>query len=225
MSTGVTIDGGYAEYVLVREEAVVRVPASADPALVAPHLCAGVTVFNSIRKLHIEQGALVAVQGLGGLGHLAVQFAYKMGYKVVAISRGSDKAPFAEQLGAHAYIDTSKDDAVKVLQSMGGASLIVSTAPHAEAISPLVWGLNHGGKLLLLAPIGPVSIDSVALIMKAASVHGWPGGNALDCEETIAFAEHHGVKCMVERFPLDEAVKAYDYMLQGKPRFRAVLTM
>jgi D-arabinose 1-dehydrogenase-like Zn-dependent alcohol dehydrogenase len=211
--------------VLVREEAVVRVPASADPALVAPHLCAGVTVFNGIRKLHIEQGALVAVQGLGGLGHLAVQFAHKMGYKVVAISSGSDKAQFAEQLGAYAYIDTSKDDAAKILQSMGGASLIVSTAPNAQAISPLVWGLTYGGKLLLLAPIGPVAVDSVALVMKAASVHGWPGGNALDCEETIAFAEHHGVQCMVERFPLNEAVKAFNHMVQGKPKFRAVLTM
>lgn len=222
---GVTQDGGYAEYVLLREEAVVRVPKSADPAEVAPLLCAGVTVFNGMRKLQIEQGNLVAVQGVGGLGHLAVQYANKMGYKVAVLSSGDSKRDFAKQLGAHVYIDTSKEDPAKALMELGGAQMICSTAPNPKAMSPLVGGLAPGGKLLVLAPMGPVPFDTAMMVNKGASVHGWPSGHALDSEEAIAFADTHGVKCFVEKFPLKDFQKAFDSMTSGKVRFRAVLTM
>ncbi|KAI1177276.1 alcohol dehydrogenase [Nemania sp. FL0916] len=222
---GVSFDGGYAEYVLLREEAVVRVPKEIDPAEAAPLLCAGVTVFNAMRKQHVEQGNLVAVQGLGGLGHLAVQFANKMGYRVVAISSGNSKQDFAHQLGAHEYIDTSKDDPIKKLQSLGGAALIVATAPNPKAISPLVGGLQAGGKLVVLAPVGPVEFDTGILVGKGASVSGWPSGHALDSEEAILFAQTHGVKCMIEKFSLDDVASAMEHCQSGKVRFRGVLIM
>ncbi|KAI1768136.1 alcohol dehydrogenase [Hypoxylon sp. FL1150] len=220
---GVTMDGGYAEYVLLREEAVVRVPADADPAETAPLLCAGVTVFNSMRKMHVEQGNTVAVQGVGGLGHLAIQYASKMGYHTVAISSGDSKKDFAIKLGAHAYIDTSKQDPVKSLQELGGAAMIVATAPNAKAISPLVGGLQSGGKLVVLAPVGPVEFDTGVLVNKGASVHGWPSGHALDSEEAIQFSKDHGVKCLIEKVPLADAVKAMENCSSGKVRFRGVL--
>ncbi|KAL2281669.1 hypothetical protein FJTKL_11357 [Diaporthe vaccinii] len=222
---GVTMDGGYAEYVLLRAEAAVRIPSNVDPAEAAPLLCAGVTTFNSMRRMGVMQGDLVAVQGLGGLGHLAVQFASKMGYEVVAISSGGDKKDFATQLGAHHYIDTSSEDPVKALMKLGGAAMICSTAPHPKAISPLVGGLAPQGKLIVLAPLGPVEFDTAMMVTKAASVHGWPSGHALDCEETIAFAGTHGVKCLIEKFPLDKVQEAFEHMTSGKVRFRAVLTM
>ncbi|KAI1756851.1 alcohol dehydrogenase [Xylaria castorea] len=222
---GVSFDGGYAEYVLLREEAVVRVPKDLDAAEVAPLLCAGVTTFNAMRKQHVEQGNLVAIQGLGGLGHLAVQYANKMGYRTVAISSGSSKRDFARELGAHEYIDTSKDDAVKALQALGGAAMIVSTAPNPKAIGPLLGGLQAGGKLIVLAPVGPVEFDTNTLVSKGASVSGWPSGHALDSEEAIQFAGTHGIKCLIEKFPLDKVVEAMDHCNSGKVRFRAVLTM
>ncbi|KAK6583449.1 hypothetical protein PZA11_004525 [Diplocarpon coronariae] len=222
---GVTKDGGFAEYVLLRTEAVVNVPQEVDPAEYAPILCAGITVFNSIRKLQITPGDIVAVQGLGGLGHLAVQYANKMGYKVVALSSEDTKRDFAKKLGAHEYINTSKDDPAKKLMELGGASLIVCTAPNPKAISPLTGGLEPGGKVLILSPCGGVEINSVDLIMKAASVCGFPSGHALDSEETIAFTQLHGIKCMIERFPLKDAQKALEHMISGKVRFRAVLVI
>lgn len=222
---GVSQDGGFAEYVLLRSEAVVRVPKEIDPAVAAPLLCAGVTVFNGIRKMHVEQGALVAVQGLGGLGHLAVQYAKKMGYEVVALSSGDDKADFAKQLGAHHYINTKLTDASAELTKLGGASIIVQTAPSPKAVGPLVGGLAPGGKLLSLAPVGPVEFDTAALVMKGASVHGWPSGHALDSEEAIHFAMTHDVQCMIERYPLSEIQTAVSTLLAGKPRFRNVLIM
>ncbi|KAF3764183.1 hypothetical protein M406DRAFT_356462 [Cryphonectria parasitica EP155] len=222
---GVSREGGYATHVLLRQEAAVRVPSDADPAEAAPLLCAGVTVFNSIRQLGVHQGGIVAVQGLGGLGHLGVQYANKMGYEVVAISSGSDKRNFATKLGAHHYIDTSKEDAVQALTKLGGADIIVATAPNPKAISPLVGGLAPLGKLLVLAPVGPIEVDSTTLVVKGTSVHGWPAGHALDSEEAIAFAQTHGVKCLIEKFPLKDAQKAFDRMTSGEVRFRAVLTM
>ncbi|KAI1153525.1 alcohol dehydrogenase [Nemania diffusa] len=222
---GVHFDGGYAEYVLLREEAVVRVPKEMDPAQAAPLLCAGVTTFNAMRKQHVEQGNLVAVQGLGGLGHLAVQFASKMGYRTVALSSGGAKAAFARELGAHEYIDASKDDPVAALQALGGAAMIVATAPNPKAISPLIGGLQAGGKLIVLAPVGPVEFDTTAMIVKGASVSGWPSGHALDSEEAILFAQTHGIKCLVEKFPLAEAANAMEHCHSGKVRFRGVLTM
>lgn len=222
---GVTRDGGYAEYVILRTEAVVRVPTDVDPAEYSPILCAGVTVFNSIRKQSVAPGEVVAVQGLGGLGHLAVQYAAKMGYKVVALSSGDKKRDFAKRLGAHEYIDTSKSDPCKELMALGGAGLIVCTAPIASAISPLTGGLAHGGKLLVLAPCGPIEVNTLDLVMKAAIVTGFPSGHALDCEEAIEFTKLHGVKCMVEKFPLKDAQKAFDHMLSGDVRFRSVIVM
>lgn len=222
---GVTQDGGYAEYVLLRTEAVVKVPKDVDPVEYAPILCAGITVFNSIRKLSIPPGELVAIQGLGGLGHLAVQYANKMGYKVVALSSGDKKRDFAKNLGVHEYIDTSKNDPAKKLMEMGGASLIVCTAPNPKAISPLTGGLESGGRLLILASCGPVEINSVGLVTKAAGVMGFPSGHALDSEEAIAFTQLHDIHCMVEKFPLKDVQKAFDYMLSGEVGFRSVLVM
>ena len=222
---GVTKDGGYAEYVLLRTEAVVRVPTDVDPVEYCPILCAGITVFNSIRKLKITPGDIVAVQGLGGLGHLAVQYANKMGYKVVALSSGDKKEDFARKLGAHFYINTSKDDPCKKLMEMGGASLIVCTAPNPKSIGPLTGGLEPGGRLLVLAPCGPIEVNSIDLITKATAVAGFPSGHALDSKEAIAFTKLHGIHCMVEKFPLKEVQKAFGHMLSGDVRFRSVLVM
>ncbi|RDW76094.1 putative alcohol dehydrogenase-1 [Coleophoma crateriformis] len=222
---GVTRDGGYGEYVLLRSEAVVNVPSDVDPVEYAPILCAGITVFNSIRKAGITTGETVAIQGLGGLGHLAVQFANKMGYRVVALSNGSKKKDFAMKLGAHDYIDTSKDDACDKLMAMGGAALIVCTAPNPKAIGPLTGGLAPGGKVLVLAPCGTIEVNTIDLITKATTVCGFPSGHALDSEEAIAFTRLHGIKCMVESFPLNDVQKAYDHMMSGEVRFRSVLVM
>lgn len=222
---GVTVDGGFAEYVTLRAEAAVRIPSGLDPAEVAPLLCAGVTTYNSIRQMRVLQGGLVAVQGLGGLGHLAVQFASKMGYEVVALSSGSDKKDFATQLGAHHYVNTSDEDPAQALQKLGGADIILATAPNPKSMGALVSGLAPGGKLVVLAPVGPVEFNTVTLVVKGTSVQGWPSGHALDSEECIAFAQTHKVKCMVEKFPLEDVQKAMDHMTSGKVRFRAVLTM
>ena len=261
---GVTRDGGYAEYVLLRAEAVVHVPRDMDAADAAPLLCAGVTVFNALRKLHVEQGALVAVLGLGGLGHLAVQFASRMGYRVVVLSRGgggddddsegdnnnnnNNKRRLAMQLGAAHFIDTSSPTGgggnssreqaaasavvattattAEQLRALGGADVLVSTAPNAAAVAPLLAGLAPGGKLLVLAPTAqPLAVDTGLLVSRALSVHGWPSGHALDSEEAIGFARAKGVACMVERFPLRDAQAAFDRMLSGQVRFRSVLVM
>ncbi|KAK6612742.1 alcohol dehydrogenase [Botrytis cinerea] len=189
---GVTRDGGYAEYVHLRSEAVVRIPEDVDPYEYA---------------------------------QFSAPYAAKMGYKVVAISGGDKKRDFAHKLGAHEYIDTSKDDPVKKLTEMGGAALIVCTAPNPKSISPLTGGLGAGGKLLILAPCGGVEINSIDLITKMASVSGFPSGHALDCEEAIEFTKLHTVDCMIEKFPLSDVQKAYDHMLSGDVRFRSVLVM
>jgi D-arabinose 1-dehydrogenase-like Zn-dependent alcohol dehydrogenase len=239
---GVTMDGGYAEYVLLRTEAVVRVPEDVDPVEYAPIMCAGITVFNSIRKQNIIMGELVAVLGLGGLGHLALQCmgdfpmisklgcwqsidANKMGYRTVAISSDDKKRQFAMDLGAHEYIDSSKGDVNAQLKAMGGAALIVATAPNPKVIGPLVGGLQPGGHLLVLSPAGKIEVDTAPLIMYGASVAGYPSGHALDSEEAVAFTKLHNLKCMVEPFPLKDAQKAYDHMMSGKVRFRSVLVM
>lgn len=219
------MDGGYAEYVTLRAEAAVRIPSELDPAEAAPFLCAGVTTMNAMRQMRVLQGGLVAVQGLGGLGHLALQFANKMGYEVVALSSGSDKKEFAKQLGAHHYINTSDEDPAQALQKLGGADMIVATAPNPKSMPGLVGGMAPGGKLVVLAPVGPVEFDTTALVIKGASVHGWPAGHALDCEECVAFAQTHNVKCMIEKFPFKDVQKAMDHMASGKARFRVVLTM
>ena len=184
---GVTRDGGYGEYVILRTEAVVRVPTDVDPAEYAPILCAGITVFNSLRNQHIIPGDVVGVQGLGGLGHLALQYADKMGYKVVAISSSASKEEFARDLGAHGYIDGSKEDIGQALQKMGGAACVICTAPNAKIIPGLISGLAPLGKLLILAVAGPVEINLASLIHDGLSIVGWPSGHALDSEEAIEY--------------------------------------
>ncbi|KAK5119024.1 hypothetical protein LTR62_000235 [Meristemomyces frigidus] len=222
---GVTRNGGYGEYATLRTEAAVRIPQDADPAKVAPLLCAGVTVFNGMRKMGITPGDVVAVQGLGGLGHLAIQYARKMGFRVVALSRGTDKKDFAMKLGANDYIDVQATNVAEELQKLGGAALVVVTAPNAEVITPLLGGLAPMGKLLVHVAIGPVPMNTVPMVLNALSVCGWPSGHALDCEEAIAFADNQGVECMIEKFPLEKVNEAMEHMLSGKARFRAVLTM
>ncbi|KAG8530541.1 uncharacterized protein KY384_005044 [Bacidia gigantensis] len=222
---GVSLDGGYAQYVLLRTEAVVRVPATLSPVDYAPFLCAGVTVFNSMRHMSIPAGALVAVQGLGGLGHLAVQYAAKMGYKVVVLSSGGGKEAFARELGASEYVDGSKVGHAEALQEMGGAAMIVSTAPNPEVLGQLQGGLERMGKLLILSPSGEATINTMPLVVQGQTIAGWPSGHAKDSEEAIEFASKNGIKCLVESFPLEKANEAFDAMASGKVRFRAVLTM
>ena len=222
---GVFRDGGYAEYATLRSEAAVRVPADADPAAIAPLLCAGVSVFNAMRRMHKTAGDLVAVQGMGGLGHLAVQYARKMGFRAVVLSRGTAKRDFAMQLGATEYIDTQAGDVGAELMKMGGAAMMVVTAPNPEVVAPLLGGMAPGGTVLNLVPMGPVQVDTTQLVLGGLSFQGWPAGHALDCEEAIEFAQTHGVTCMVEKFPLAQANEAMEHMMSGKVRFRGVLTM
>ncbi|KAI4186224.1 MAG: hypothetical protein L6R41_003611 [Letrouitia leprolyta] len=222
---GETKGGGYAEYCILRTEAAVRVPSHIDAAKYAPILCAGVTVFNSMRNMNIPPGSTVAIQGLGGLGHLAIQYAAKMGYRVVALSRDAKKEKFARQLGADEYIDASKADQGEQLQKLGGASLIVATAPSADAITPLLKGLGILGKLLILSIPGQIPVDTAVMIGKGLSVQSWPSGHATDSEEAIEFTEIKKIDCMVEKFPLAKANDAFNAMLNGSVRFRAVITM
>ncbi|KAJ4512372.1 hypothetical protein HRR83_006887 [Exophiala dermatitidis] len=220
---GVTKNGGYAEYVTLRTEAVVSVPQDVDPAAFCPLLCAGVTVFNSLRRQNVIAGSVVAVQGLGGLGHLALQYASKMGYRTVAISSSSEKKQFASQLGAHDYIDASAGDIGEQLQKLGGASCIIFTAPNQKLIPSLLQGLGPLGKLLILAASAPVEINTASMIQKGLSLTAWPSGHALDSEEAIEFAQVHKVNVMIEKFPLDKANEALEKMVAGKVRFRGVL--
>ena len=222
---GVMRDGGYGEYVTLSTEAVVNVPSSVDPAEYAPLLCAGVTVFNGLRQQKVLAGELVAVQGLGGLGHLAIQYANKMGYKTVALSSSGAKENFARDLGAHEYIDSSKESVGEALQKLGGAACVILTAPVAELIAPILTGLGPGGKLLVLAVTAPVQIEPASMIRNGLSIVAWPSGHALDSEEAVDFAMRHHVHCLVEKFKFQDANKAFEVMLSGKVRFRAVLTM
>jgi len=220
---GVTRNGGYGEYCYLRAEAAVKIPEHVDAAKYAPILCAGVTVFNSMRQQHIPPGSTVAVQGLGGLGHLALQYANKSGYRVVALSRDGKKEKFARELGAHEYIDGSKGDVGEQLQKLGGADLIVATAPNPKVITPLLKGLARKGKLLILAAAGEVPLDSITMIGKGLTVTSWPSGGPLDCEEAITFTEMTGVDCMVEKFSLEQCNEAFDKMIASDVRFRAVI--
>ncbi|OOQ88205.1 putative alcohol dehydrogenase [Penicillium brasilianum] len=222
---GVTKNGGYAQYCILRSEAAVRIPTHVSAAEYAPILCAGVTVFNSMRQIGVKPGSTVAIQGLGGLGHLAIQYANRFGFRVVAISRDDQKERFVRDLGAHEYINTSEEDVGSALQKLGGASLIVATAPNARAISPLLKGLRPLGKLLILAVPGEIPLDTRLMVARGLSVHGWPSGHALDSEETIRFTELEDIKCMIQTYSLDRANEAFDAMISGSVRFRAVITM
>lgn len=223
--TGITSDGGYAEYMLARQEAVARIPESLNAVDAGPLLCAGITVYNAMRNSGVRAGDRVAIQGVGGLGHLAIQYARKMGFVTIAVSSGKDKEKLARELGAHHYIDTAAGDAAKALQKMGGANLVLATAPSGKAITPLVQGLSPRGKLLIVAAAAdPIEIVPITLLSGRA-IAGWPSGVAKDAEDTLAFSDVSGVRPMVEVFPLSQASAAYERMITGKVRFRAVLDM
>jgi D-arabinose 1-dehydrogenase-like Zn-dependent alcohol dehydrogenase len=224
--TGFKEDGGYAQYMIARSEAVAAIPDALSPVEAAPILCAGVTTFNSLRHSGAKVGDLVAVLGLGGLGHLGIQFASKMGYHTVAIGRGRDKESLAKKLGAARYLDTDSTKAADQLTKMGGASVILATAPNSKAMSDLIDGLGVGGKLLVVgASADCIAVTPIQLIGARRSIQGWPSGTARDSEDTLNFCALTGIRPMVETFPLEEAATAYDRMLSGKARFRVVLTM
>lgn len=224
--TGIDFDGGYAEYMIAPAAAVAAIPDELPAEEAGPFMCAGVTVFNALRNSGARAGDVVAVHGIGGLGHLGVQYARQMGFETVAINRGNDKEPLARQLGAHHYIDASAQDVVAELQKLGGANIILATAPNAAAISALVDGLSPDGKLLVpAAPAEPLTINVFPLIMKRSSVAGWYSGTAKDSQDTLEFSALSGVHPMIEKYPLDQVAEGYEQMNSGRVRFRVVLTM
>jgi propanol-preferring alcohol dehydrogenase len=225
-TTAVAFDGGFAEYMVAPETAVAAMPEGIDPVEAGPLLCAGVTTYNALRKAGANSGDLVAIQGIGGLGHLAVQFAARSGYHTVAISRGKDKEAFAKELGAHDYIDDANGDAAAQLQALGGAKVILATAPNAKAISGLAPGLRYKGKLLIVAaPPDNIEVSPLLLLMGSRSVAGHYSGYAKDSEDTLNFSVLTGVRPKVEVYPLAKINEAYERMLSNKARFRVVLKM
>ena len=223
---GISYDGGYQQYMVAPVEALALVPEMLSDAEAAPLLCAGITTFGALRDSGARPGDLVAVIGVGGLGHLAIQFASKFGYKVVAIGRGSDSETLAKQLGATMYVDSASANAAEVLQKHGGAQVIVATAPSSKAMSQAIDGLAPNGKLLVIGVAAePIEVTPVQLIAGVRSVNGWAAGTPADSEDTLAFAELSGVRPMIETYPLERAAEAYARMLSGKARFRVVLTM
>jgi D-arabinose 1-dehydrogenase-like Zn-dependent alcohol dehydrogenase len=224
--TGLDSDGGYAEYMIAREEALAAIPEDLPAEEAGPFMCAGVTVFNALRNSGARGGELVAIHGLGGLGHLGVQYARQMGFQTVALGRGRDKEALAKKLGAHHYIDSGAADAAGELQKLGGARVILATAPNAQAISALVPGLAVDGTLLVpAAPAEPLTVSVLPLIMGRRSVAGWYSGTARDSQDTLEFSALHGVHPMIEKYPLNRVAEAFEQMRGGKARFRVVLTM
>jgi len=224
--TGIDFDGGYAEYMVAPASVLAAIPDDLPAEEAAPFMCAGVTVYNALRNSGARGGDVVAVHGIGGLGHLGLQYARKMGFRTVALGRGTDKQGLAEKLGAHHYFDTNTGDAGAKLQKLGGARVILATAPNAKAISALVEGLSADGNLLIpAAPNEPLSISVMPLIMGRRSVSGWYSGTARDSQDTLEFSALSDVHPMIEKYPVTEVAKAYEQMHSGKARFRAVLTM
>ncbi len=223
---GVSYDGGYQQYMIAPMEALVSVPDGLKDAEAAPLLCAGITTFNALRHAGAMPPDLVAVQGIGGLGHLGIQFANKCGYKVAAIGRGPENAELAKQLGAHVYIDSQATNAAQELQKLGGAKVILATAPSAKAMSELVDGLGPNGRMMVIgAPLDPIVVNPLQLIFGSRTIEGWASGIPTDSEDTLRFAELTGVRPMIETYPLEKAGEAYDRMMSGKAQFRVVLTM
>jgi D-arabinose 1-dehydrogenase-like Zn-dependent alcohol dehydrogenase len=223
--SGISFDGGYADYVIAPANALALIPDDLADVDAAPLMCAGVTTFNSLRNSGARPGDTVAILGIGGLGHLGVQFAAKSGYRTVAIARGQDKAPLARQLGAHIYIDSTTQDPAAELQKLGGAAVILSTLTNAEALAAAVNGLGPNGKLIIVGvPDKPFEVSAVSLIMGSRSIAGWPSGTGMDSEDTLNFSALTGVKPMIETYPLERASEAFDRMMSGKARFRVVLT-
>jgi D-arabinose 1-dehydrogenase-like Zn-dependent alcohol dehydrogenase len=223
--TGITSDGGYAEYMIADAGAVAMVPEELSAAEAAPLMCAGVTTFNALRNSGARPGDLVAVVGLGGLGHLGVQFAVKMGFRTAAIARGSDKEPLARQLGARYYIDNQAQDPAAELTKLGGAKVILATVTSADAMAATLGGLGVNGTLMVLGAVGPLQVPALLLIAGSRSVKGWYSGTAVDSQDTLAFSVLTGVRSMNEVFPLQQVNEGYERMLSGKARFRAVLSL
>ena len=222
---GISYDGGYADYMIAPFEALAAVPDELTPAEAAPLLCAGITTFNALRNSGLKAGDLVAILGIGGLGHLGVQFAAKMGCRTVAIARGTDKEPLARKLGAHRYIDSNTADVAGELTKLGGARVILATATSPKAMSATIGGLGVDGKLIVVgASMEPIELPPLALIQQRRGVLGWPSGTSIDSEDTLAFSALAGIRPMIETMPLDRAAEAYERMMSGAARFRMVLT-
>ena len=222
--SGINFDGGYADYVIAPANALAFIPDDLADVDAAPLLCAGITTFNSLRNSGARPGDTVAILGIGGLGHLAVQYAAKSGYRTVAIARGQDKGPLAKQLGAHLYIDSTTQDPAAELKKLGGANVILSTLTSAKALEWALDGLALAGKLIVVgAPDGPVVVNPLPLLLGRRTVMGWPSGTGMDSEDTLKFSALTGVKPMVETYPLEQAEQAYERMMSGKARFRVVV--
>lgn len=223
---GISYDGGYQQFMVAPAEALAAIPESLNDTEAAPLLCAGVTTFNALRHSGAFPGDLVAVQGIGGLGHLGIQFANKCGYRVAAIGRGPENAALAKKLGAHEYIDSRATNAAEALQKLGGAQVILATAPSSKAMSALIDGLGPNGKLMVIgADFEPIEVTPPQLIFGNRTIHGWASGTPIDSEDTLRFAELTGVRPMIETYPLEKAAEAYARMLSGDAQFRVVLTM
>src|SRR3984957_11720842 len=223
---GVTVDGGYAEVMIAEARGISSIPEDLGSAEAAPLLCAGITTYNALRNAGLRGGDLVAVQGVGGLGHLGIQFARHMGFHTVAIGRGAGKEKLAKDLGAHVYIDTAVDDAAAVLLRMGGARAILATAPSGDAMGPLVSGLAVRGKLIVVGvPGDPIQLNAFPLVFGGRSIYGSLTGTPIDNEDTLAFSVLENIRPMIETLPLEQAADAYARMMQGKARFRMVLVM
>jgi D-arabinose 1-dehydrogenase-like Zn-dependent alcohol dehydrogenase len=223
---GISYDGGYQQYMIAPQEALVPIPDTLSDTDAAPLLCAGITTYNSLRHSGALPGDLVAVQGIGGLGHLGVQFASKFGYKTVAIGRGSENAVLARRLGATMYIDSQSTKPAEALQNLGGAKVILATAPSSKAMSELIDGLGPNGKLMVVgATFDPIEVTPIQLISNVRAIQGWAAGTPADSEDTLNFAELTGVRPMIETYPLEQAAEAYARMMSGKAQFRVVLTM
>jgi len=224
--SGISFDGGYGEYMIAPVDAVATMPESLDAAEAAPLMCAGITTFNALRHSGALPSNLVAVQGVGGLGHLGIQFAQKFGYKVAAVGRGPENGALARKLGAHVYIDSATTNAAAELQKLGGARVILATAPSAKAMSSVIDGLGANGMLLIVgAPFEPMEVSALQLISGKRSIQGWYSGIPTDSEDTLRFAEMTGVRPMIEKYPLAKVNEAYARMMSGKAEFRVVLTM
>jgi D-arabinose 1-dehydrogenase-like Zn-dependent alcohol dehydrogenase len=223
--TGISFDGGYAEYMIAPASAVALMPAGLPPIDAAPLMCAGITTFNALRNSGARPGDVVAVLGLGGLGHLGVQYATKMGFHTVGIARGKDKEPLARQLGAAVYIDSQTQDPSAELQKLGGAKAILATATSGEAMSAVQGGLAVNGTLLVIGAADSMQASPLWLLSGCRSIKGWYSGTSIDSQVTLAFSARTGVRSMNETYPLDRAAEAYDRMMSGKARFRVVLTI
>lgn len=223
--TGIHFDGGYSEYMIAPVQALALIPDELTFEEAAPLLCAGITTFNALRHSLARPGDLVAIQGIGGLGHLALQFSNKMGFKTVALSKGKEKESLAKKLGAHIYLNTENENYIPELQKLGGAKVILATAPNAKAITPLINGLGHESELIIVAAASdPIEVNALQIIAQKRSIRGWASGSAIDSEDTMKFCAQTGIRPMIEKFPLEKAEDAYNHMLSNKARFRSVIT-